>query len=102
MKQRAERLLSLLLFASLEARAAEPVYSGYYRGSTNVMPNGLYSFTNITDAAGSATRVGTTTFKSSDWQKVAFDGVNYLTFNRTSGVRQGRVYMCLTRRLHFH
>jgi len=89
MKHGSKQLLYLLLLTSLEARAAEPVYSGYYRGSTNVMPNGLYFFTNITDAAGSATRVGTTTFKPSDWQKVAFDGVNYLTFNRTSGVRQG-------------
>ncbi|MFA6173432.1 MAG: sialate O-acetylesterase [Kiritimatiellales bacterium] len=78
-------LLFCLFLSSFKAGAAEPVYVGYYRGSTNVMPFGLYSFTNLTDAVGSATRIGTAGFPAASWQKMAFDGVKYLTFVRKPG-----------------
>ncbi len=62
--------------------AAQPVYTGYYRGSAKVMPPGLYSFTDLTDAAGSATRVAKPAFPGANWQKTAFDGKRRLTFFR--------------------
>ena len=67
--------------------AAEPVYAGYYRGPTSVMPHGLYSFTNITDAAGSAKQIGSAQFVN--WGKMAFDGTKYISFVRVVGAQQG-------------
>jgi len=77
----------LLLFASAGAEAAQPVYAGYYRGPTSVMPNGLYFFTNITDAAGSAKQFGLAKF--ANWEKMAFDGTEYISFVRVVGAQQG-------------
>jgi hypothetical protein len=94
MKHGLKILILLLLLAADEAVAAEPVYVGYYRGPTitnssgTVITNGLFTFTNITDAAGSATRSGTAPFNS-NYQKLAFDGTKYLTFVRNSGIQKG-------------
>lgn len=86
--------LCVVLLAAGRAVATDPVYVGYYRGSTNVMPVGLYSFTNLADAAGSATRIGTAPFNV-NWQKMAFDGAKYYTFVRSAAVRQGKgLYEC--------
>jgi hypothetical protein len=72
----------LLLIATTYTTAAEPVYVGYYRGSPKIMPPGLYSFTDITDPAGSATQIGRLSFPGANWQKTAFDGTRRLTFFR--------------------
>jgi len=85
-------LLYCLLLSALGAGAVEPVYVGYYRGPVminslgTVLTNGLFTFTNITDAAGSATRSGTEPFNS-NYQKLAFDGVTYLTFIRSTKIK---------------
>ena len=87
-------LFALMLISAAEIRAAEPVYVGYYRGPTTtnssgtVITNGLFTFTNITDAAGSATHIGTAPFNS-NYQKLAFDGTIYLTFMRNAGLLKG-------------
>jgi len=94
-------LLYCLLLSALGAGAVEPVYVGYYRGPVminslgTVLTNGLFTFTNITDAAGSATRIGAAGFPSASWQKMAFDGVKYLTFVRSAAVQKGKgLYEC--------
>jgi len=98
MKHRLKILIPLLSLAAIGAGAAEPVYVGYFRGPTMtnssglVMPAGLYSFTNITAVADSATRIGTLGFPSDNWQTTAFDGKTYFTFFRdvdTTNHRQG-------------
>ncbi len=77
----------LFCFAGLAAggsNAAAPVYVGYYRGPTSVMPVGLYSFTNLADAAGSATRIGTAPFPYPNWTKLAYDGTTAYSFFRAT------------------
>lgn len=73
-------LFSCILFSTGMSRAADAVYAGYYRGSA--MDKGMYSFTNIQDAVSSATRIGTSPFPARNWERLAFDGSAYLTFNR--------------------
>lgn len=85
---------SSLLPAVFYAGAAEPVYVGLFRGPTNIMPPGLYSFTNLTDPAGSATRIGTAPFPAASWQKVAFTGAKYLIFVRTTVQKGPGLYEC--------
>lgn len=87
--------LFLLFMAADCATAAEPVYAGYYRGPTLtnssgvVLKSGLYTFTNITDAAGSATQSGTLSWPGANWQKAAFDGTEHITFERNAGIQKG-------------
>ncbi len=82
MKYKSGLFLFLLLPTAFGAMAAQPVYTGYYRGSAKGMQQGLYSFTDITDAAGSAARVAKPAFPGTNWQKTAFDGTRQLTFFR--------------------
>ena len=82
MKYKSRLFLFLLLPTAFGAMAAKPAYTGYYRGSAKVLPPGLYSFTDITDAAGSATRVAKPAFPGANWQKTAFDGTRRFTFFR--------------------
>ena len=76
------------LSATLPETAAEvpaansPVYCGFYRGSE--MDNGLYTFTDLTDPLGSATRVGSWPFPDPTYSGVGFNGTSYFIFNRGS------------------
>ena len=93
MKDKLKLLIPVWLFTVLATGASEPVYAGYYRGATItnssgvVIKNGLCSFTNITDAAGSAKQFGTAKF--ANWEKMAFDGTEYISFVRVVGAQQG-------------
>jgi hypothetical protein len=60
--------------------SAEPVYVGYYRGSS--MAQGIYQFTDLTNPVGTATRVGTWPFPDPTWQKIGYDGEQYVVLNR--------------------
>ena len=69
-------------------KAAGTVYAGFYRGATFTnssgveMKSGIYTFTNIANAAESATRGSVTSF--GNYQKMAFDGSIYYSFWRKS------------------
>ncbi|MCF7818179.1 MAG: sialate O-acetylesterase [Kiritimatiellales bacterium] len=88
MKYKFDLWLTFLLLAATGAGAAEPMYAGYYRGTTmtnglgTVMKSGIYSFTNISDAAGSAVRIAGPTYPANNWQKMAFDGTSCFSFFR--------------------
>ncbi len=60
--------------------SAEPVYVGFYRGSA--MDEGLYQFADLTDPLGTASRIGTWPFPDPTWQKIGFDGEQYVVLNR--------------------
>jgi hypothetical protein len=92
MKDKLKLLIPVWLFTVLAAGASEPVYAGYYRGATRtnssgvVIKSGLCSFTNITNAVESARQIGTQPWPSVNWQKVAFDGTEHITFERNYSV----------------
>ncbi|MFA7369212.1 MAG: hypothetical protein WC334_06175, partial [Kiritimatiellales bacterium] len=93
MKNGLKLLLPGLLLAAGWAGAADPVYAGYYRGPkmTNssgvVLQGGVFIFTNVTDAAGSATKqIGGLSWPAVNWQKIAFNGTEHITFERNYSV----------------
>ena len=62
---------------------AAPRYCGFYRGTA--MDPGLYTFTDLADPVGTATRIGTLSFPTGEWENPAFSGTNYYMFGRGTG-----------------
>ena len=90
MKMKTGIIIAAALFcAGVIVDAAEPVYAGFHKNTSGGLERGLYKFTNLTNAAGSAVLISASPFPEANWQKLGYDGSKYYTFIRNDSVQKG-------------